>query len=142
MKNIKKENYPYLQEYYNYEESIGDKDTDEEWFWEIPEGWQEFVLTEIFNKVNKFLGDRVSALEIYQIKEKYCTLRIYWGIKEEQLNSITKEELLTLIKIIDNNTDKTERMCWKCGTEFDGIIKFNQPPICNKCKSLEKSSLS
>lgn len=122
-------------------------DDNDEWAEELLKEYKEFFVNERFTidcmgGWQKILKDMLEKLRqtncpisIVQIKEKFGTLRVYGGLKEEQAAMQTLNKSDEIQEIIDAACRKSHTTCERCGKK--GKLRNNNgwyETICPECR--------
>lgn len=86
----------------------------------LPEGWTDTFIPEMKQELANTLGSYVDDFTVFQIKEKYGVVRMYWSWADrdydeneiKDLNSITNE-IGDIIRKYENISEKTCAVCGK-----------------------------
>jgi hypothetical protein len=86
---------------------------------DLYDGWRKTFVPDMIYELYEVLGSYVEDFEVYQIKEKFGSLTIYWGWK---YRDCTDEEIADHNKLEDAVNDViakykkiSERTCVQCG---------------------------
>ena len=102
------------------------------------DGWINAFVPDLIYELCDTLGPYVEDFEVYQIKEKFGSLTIYWGWK---LRSYTDEEVIDIEEldsavksIIDKYKKISEHTCVKCGAKATFLSDGWVIPWCDSCR--------
>lgn len=102
----------------------------------LPDGWASTFIPEMKKELADILGSYVDDFVVFQIKEKYAHLEIYWSWADREyddnevndLNELTKEieELISKYRAISTKT------CVVCGKEATKMTDCWIVPVCSE----------
>lgn len=103
------------------------------------EGWCNSFVPKMMDEMFDVLGSYVEDFEVYQIKEKFSSLTIYWGWK---IRDYTDEEIVdhnNLETVVNNIITKykkiSEHTCVQCGGKATFLSDYWVIPWCDNCRS-------
>lgn len=109
---------------------------------DLYEGWRKAFVTDMIDELCDALGPYVEDFEVYQIKEKFGILRIYWGWKfrdcTDDENKDRKEIGDVVKSIIDKYRKISYRTCVQCGGKATFLSDFWVTPWCDNCRDRKK----
>ena len=102
----------------------------------LPEGWTNTFIPEMKKELAKVLGSYVDDFVVFQIKDKYAVLRMYWSWSDrdytddetKDLNELTNE-VESIIRKYENISAKT---CVVCGKEAAKMTTGWIMPVCSE----------
>ena len=108
--------------------------------WEIdflPDGWTSTFIPNMKCELANVLGSYIDDLIVFQIKEKYGSLRMYWSWADrdytddeaKDLNALT-DEVGDIIRKYETISTKT---CVVCGNETTRMTTGWILPMCDNC---------
>lgn len=102
----------------------------------LPEGWTDTFIPEMKKELAIALGSYVDDFTVFQIKEKYGALRIYWSWADREYTDDEAKDLIGLYKEIETIIRKYERIsektCVVCGKEATKMTTGWVMPVCNE----------
>ena len=105
---------------------------------QLYEGWRNTFVPEMIVELSDALGPYVEDFEVYQIKEKYGSLTIYWGWKfrdyTDAENKDRKEIDDTVKSIVDKYRKISDHTCIKCGGKATFLSSHWVVPYCDNCR--------
>ena len=93
------------------------------------DGWFK-ILKELFTKIKKI--DINKQVRIFQVKEKYATVRVYFQLEGQQEDKDLYDKIHKLINKAEKKTSKTCEVCGKRG-KVRVLNGFQLKTLCNKC---------
>ena len=109
---------------------------------DLYEGWRKTFVPDMIDELCDALGPYVEDFEVYQIKEKYGSLTIYWGWKWRDYTDDECNDLNNLYDEVNNVIDKyrkiSERTCVKCGGMATFLSAHWVIPWCDSCRDRSK----
>lgn len=130
--NIK---YPYLNPQNSVDWAYGNCD-ECSWYNEVDSGWRK-IFIDMCDEINKVLTDNgvpLTNLIVHQVKEKYGTLRFYYGIEE-----CPKEVDDEIYEITEKYEGMSYNTCVVCGKPAKYISRGWICPYCEDCVKSCKS---
>lgn len=103
----------------------------------IYDGWVNSFIPQLKDELFDLLGSYVEQFNVLEIKEKFGSLRIYWGFDVYGLKDEYVEDIEELYENIENLLRKYEdissKTCIVCGET--GIMRddYWMTPWCDKC---------
>ena len=102
------------------------------------EGWRKTFVPEMIVELSNALGTYVEDFEVYQVKEKYGSLTIYWGWKHrdytDEENQDRKDIDGTVKNIVDKYRKISDHTCVKCGRKATFPSAHWVTPWCDSCR--------
>lgn len=101
-------------------------------------GWVSAFVPDLIYELCDALGPYVDDFEVYQIKEKFGSLVIYWGwnfrdyTDEEDMDR--KEIDDAIKKIVQKYSDISYRTCVRCGNKATFLSSHWVVPWCDNCR--------
>jgi hypothetical protein len=101
------------------------------------DGWVNSFIPQLKNELFDLLGSYVEQFNVLEIKEKFGSLRIYWGFDIDGLKDEYVEDIEELYENIENLLRKYEdissKTCIVCGEP--GVMRddYWMTPWCDKC---------
>lgn len=102
----------------------------------LPDGWTQTFIPKMKEDLAKVLGGYVYDFVVFQIKEKYGTMRIYWSWADRKY---TSSELIDLAEIseeieaiINKYENISENTCVVCGKQAVKMTTGWVMPVCNE----------
>ena len=109
------------------------------WAEDIPVGWRNSFFEDMCDELTDVLGEHVGDFEIVQLKEKYGSMRLYWGWKDE---SLSREESNVLSPKVDAVLNKYEHIsitvCACCGAPATHMTEPWILYMCDTCYKMHK----
>lgn len=109
-----------------------------EWLYD---GWRESFVPDLINELCDTLGSYVEYFEVYQIKEKYGSLTIYWGWADHDYTDDECNDLNNLYDEVNHVIEKyrkiSERTCVKCGGKATFLSSHWVIPWCTACRDVK-----
>lgn len=91
----------------------------------LPEGWTDTFVPDMKKELASILGSYVDNFTVFQIKEKYGTMRMYWSWEDKDYDDNEIDDLKTLtseieaiVRKYENISEKTCAVCGKQATKF------------------------
>lgn len=104
-------------------------DPDLLWLSQAPQGWQEKIKTDIYDKLIDILTDEwIHGFYILDLKEKWGNLRLYYSLEAAPPEIYDEVE-----RLIDSEENKFNHICVKCGKPTNHFTTGYILPICEKC---------
>ena len=102
------------------------------------DGWQESFVPQMMDELFYALGPYVEDFEVYQIKEKYGSLTIYWGWNFRDYTDEEDKDRKEIDDAIKNIVDKyrkiSDRTCVSCGGKATFLSSHWVIPWCDDCR--------
>lgn len=102
------------------------------------DGWRKAFVPQMMDELFDALGSYVEDFVVYQIKEKYGSLTIYWGWKHrdytDEENKDRKELDDTVKSIVDKYRKISDHTCVQCGGKATFLSDFWVIPWCDSCR--------
>ena len=109
---------------------------------DLYEGWRKAFVPDMIYELCEALGSYVEDFEVYQIKEKFGSLTIYWGWKyrdyTDKENKDRKDIDVEVKNIIDKYRKISYHTCVKCGSRATFLSDFWVIPWCDCCRDRKK----
>ena len=103
----------------------------------LPEGWTNTFIPEMKKELANALGSYVYDFVVFQIKDKYGTMRMYWSWADRKYNSTEMIDLTEISEEVDSIIDKyaiiSEKTCVVCGKEATEMTDGWVMPMCSYC---------
>lgn len=103
----------------------------------LPEGWTDTFIPEMKKELANTLGDYVYDFTVFQIKEKYGAMRIYWSWADRKYNSNEVIDLTEISEEVEAIINKysmiSEKTCVICGKEATNTTTGWVMPMCDYC---------
>ena len=102
----------------------------------LPEGWTNTFIPELKNELASTLGSYVDDFTVFQIKEKYGAMRMYWSWADRDYDENEAHDLKELTNevktIIHKYENISENTCVVCGKEATKMTDGWVMPICDE----------
>ena len=102
------------------------------------DGWKKSFVRNMMDELFNTLGSYVEDFIVYQIKEKFCSLTIYWGWKYRDYSDKEDEDRRILDDSITNMINKYKNIsnhtCVKCGGKATFLSDYWVIPWCDNCR--------
>lgn len=102
------------------------------------EGWIKAFIPDLIYELCDALGSYVEDFEVYQIKEKYGALTIYWGWRWRDYTDEEDKDRKELDDAVKSIIDKYRRIsyhtCIKCGCKATFLSYGWVVPYCDSCR--------
>ena len=102
------------------------------------DGWINAFVPDLIYELRDALGSYVEYFEVYQIKEKFGSLTIYWGWEFRDYTDEEDMDLKELAGIVNNIIDKykkiSEHTCVQCGGKATFLSDGWVIPWCDNCR--------
>ena len=102
------------------------------------DGWVKAFVPDLIYELCDALGPYVEDFEVYQIKEKFGSLTVYWGWRHRDYTdeeNIDRHEIDSVIKnIVQKYSDISYRTCIKCGDKATFLSSHWVTPWCDNCR--------
>lgn len=102
----------------------------------LPDGWTSTFIPEMKKELAGILYSYVDDFTIFQIKEKYGTLRIYWSWADRDYTDDEAKDLRDLTKevqaLIRKYESISEKTCVVCGKEAIKMTTGWVMPVCSE----------
>lgn len=103
----------------------------------LPEGWINTFIPEMKKELALVLGNYVDDFTVFQIKDKYGSMRVYWSWANRDYAENEVVDLRKLTEKIANIVDKYEEVsshiCVVCGKEATTTTTGWVMPMCDYC---------
>lgn len=100
----------------------------------LPDGWTNTFIPEMKKELANVLGSYVDDFTVFQIKEKYGVMRMYWSWADRNYDGNEVEDLKTLTNKIEAVIHKyesiSEKTCAVCGKEATKMTTGWVIPVC------------
>jgi len=107
--------------------------------WEVdflPDGWVDTFIPEMKKELASALGSYVDDFTVFQIKEKYGALRMYWSWADRDYDESEVKDLKELTNeiydIIRKYESISEKTCVVCGKEATKMTTDWIMPVCDE----------
>ena len=101
----------------------------------LPEGWTDTFIPEMKRELANVLGSYIDDFTVFQIKDKYGSLRVYWSWADRNYTNDEAKDigiLTTDIKAIIRKYEKiSEKTCVVCGKEATKMTDGWIMPVCD-----------
>ena len=102
------------------------------------DGWQKAFVPQMLDEMFQVLGSYVEDFEVYQIKEKYGSLTIYWGWDFRDYTDEEDRDRKEIDDAIKNIVEKyrkiSEHTCVQCGGKATFFSSHWVIPWCDNCR--------
>lgn len=102
------------------------------------EGWINAFVPDLIYELCDVLGPYVEDFMVYQIKEKFGSLTIYWGWKHRDYTDEEHQDIKELDNAVKDIVDKyrkiSDHTCVKCGSKATFLSDYWVIPWCDKCR--------
>lgn len=102
----------------------------------LPDGWTDTFVPNLRRELAYALGSYAEDFEVYQIKEKYGVLRLYWGWQDRDYTADEECDLSAISKEIDTIISKYEEIskntCVVCGKLATKMTNGWIMPVCDE----------
>lgn len=102
----------------------------------LPDGWTKTFIKEMKSELAKVLGDYVYDFVVFQIKEKYGTMRVYWSWSDRKYTSSELVDLAEISETVESIINKyeniSEKTCAVCGKPATKMTTGWVWPVCDK----------
>lgn len=106
---MKKERYPWLEDI-----ECGN---------EVPAGWETAFMNQMYDEINAVIEEEnITNFEVFQIKEKYGSLRFYYAPYNDRID-----------KIIKDYEDISTKTCCGCGQKATVVSTGWISSWCDEC---------
>ena len=103
----------------------------------MPDGWTNTFIPEMKKELARMLGNYIDDFVVFQIKDKYGVMRMYWSWADrdfdeneiDDLNGISNE-IEAIVRKYENISKKT---CVVCGNEATKMTDGWVMPMCDYC---------
>ena len=103
----------------------------------LPDGWTSTFIPELKKELANALGSYADDFTVFQIKDKYGAIRIYWSWADRAYDDNEIQDLKELTKEIDSIIAKyaqiSEKTCVICGAEATTTTTGWVMPMCTNC---------
>ena len=101
----------------------------------LPNGWVDTFIPKMKEELAKALGDYVYDFVVFQIKEKYGVMRMYWSWSDRKYTGSELVDLAeiseTVEAIINKYEDISENTCAICGKPATKMTTGWVWPVCD-----------
>ena len=101
----------------------------------LPNGWVDTFVPKMKEELAKALGDYVYDFVVFQIKEKYGTMRVYWSWGDRKYTSSELVDLAEISETIETIINKyeniSENTCAVCGKPATKMTTGWVWPVCD-----------
>jgi ribosomal protein S24E len=102
----------------------------------LPEGWTDTFIPEMKKELANALGSYIDDFVVFQIKEKYGAMRMYWSWADRDYDDNESDDLRELYKeikdIIDRYAVISEKTCVVCGKPATKMTTGWILPVCDE----------
>jgi len=102
----------------------------------LPDGWTSTFIPELKKELANTLGDYVYDFIVFQIKEKYGSMRMYWSWADRKYNMSEVVDLTEISEeieaIINKYTTISEKTCVVCGKRATKMTTGWIVPVCDE----------
>lgn len=102
----------------------------------LPEGWTDTFIPEMKKELARMLGNYVDDFVVFQIKEKYGTMRMYWSWADRDYDENEIEDLKGITSEIEAIVKKyetiSENTCVVCGKPSTKMTTGWVIPVCDE----------
>jgi hypothetical protein len=112
--------------------------------WELTElydGWYKTFAAQLMDELFEALDNYVEDFEVYQIKEKFGELVVYYGWQDRDYTEQEKLELQEIDAVVENILVKyqllSKNTCVKCGAKATRFSDGWVLPYCESCDFLK-----
>lgn len=103
----------------------------------LPDGWVKAFISDLRKELSDAVGYYVNDFEVFQIKEKYGVMRLYWGWKDRDYTSEEELDLKNITTEVDKIISKYEKIskntCVVCGKPATKMTTGFIMPMCDYC---------
>lgn len=100
----------------------------------LPRGWYIELIPNMVDELVNVLGTHVEDFEIFECKEKYGMLRVYWHLKQDIDDMISREVSHIIIKY----ESMSMKICANCGAP---ATHKTEPWILYMCDSCDDKTV-
>lgn len=101
----------------------------------LPDGWTKTFIPKMKEELAKVLGDYVYDFVVFQIKEKYGTMRMYWSWADRKYTSAELVDLAEISETVNDIIQKyeniSEKTCVVCGKTATKMTTGWIIPVCD-----------
>ena len=101
----------------------------------LPDGWTKTFIPKMKEELAKVLGDYVYDFVVFQIKEKYGTMRLYWSWADRKYTSAELVDLAEISETVNDIIRKyeniSEKTCVVCGETATKMTTGWVMPVCD-----------
>ena len=105
---------------------------------DLYEGWRKTFVPDMIDELCDALGPYVEDFEVYQIKEKFGNLRIYWGWKHRDYTDDENKDRKEIDDAVKSIIDKYRKIsyctCVQCGGKATFLSDYWVIPWCDNCR--------
>jgi hypothetical protein len=106
------------------------------------DGWRKAFIPQMMDELFSALGSYVEDFMVYQIKEKFGSLTIYWGWKHRDYTDDERQDIKELDDEVKNIIRKyrkiSDHTCVKCGGRATFLSSHWVTPWCDSCRDRKK----
>lgn len=103
----------------------------------LPDGWVKAFISDLRKELADAIGSYANDFEVFQIKEKYGVMRLYWGWKDRDYTSEEEIDLDDITTEVDEIISKYEKIskntCVVCGKPATKMTTGWIMPVCDYC---------
>lgn len=81
----------------------------------LPRGWYVELIPNMVDELVSAIGPYAEDFEIWQCKEKFGELRMYYGVKGSSCYDESPELASTINDIVNKYVDMSTKICANCG---------------------------
>ena len=135
--NILIEKYPFL--YIEEDPTRPWKENEGAWLDNLPPAWVNAFAEQMCSELCDALGKYVNDFIIFDLKEKYAEMRLYWHWKNREYTDQDVEEMRNVAhnvhKVIEKYSRISYHTCVMCGQPATCYSKGWILPYCSECFS-------
>lgn len=102
----------------------------------LPDGWTDTFIPKMKQELADVLGGAVDDFIVFQIKEKYGAMRMYWSWADRDYDDSESKHLINLATKIDAVIRKyeaiSEKTCVVCGKPATKMTTGWVIPVCDE----------
>lgn len=102
----------------------------------LPEGWTNTFIPEMKKELTNVLGSYVDDFTVFQIKDKYGSMRMYWSWADRDYTDDEVKDIGILTTdieaIIHKYENISEQTCVVCGKEATKMTTGWVMPVCDE----------
>ena len=102
----------------------------------LPDGWTSTFIPELKKELANVLGSYVDDFAVFQIKDKYGAMRMYWSWADRDYDNNEVNDLNELTKEVEAIVNKYEaistKTCVVCGKEATKMTTGWVIPVCSE----------
>jgi hypothetical protein len=101
------------------------------------DGWDNTFVPNMMDEMFNVLGPYVEDFEVYQVKEKYGALEMYYGWQDREYTEEEFKDINDIVAEIDSIINKyrhiSSRTCVHCGNKATILSSGWVLPFCDEC---------